>query len=47
MIKYADTSAVVRAYLRDEPDHAAWRDALLGSAIAVLSSRLLQIELTS
>jgi predicted nucleic acid-binding protein len=47
MIKYADTSAVVRAYLRDEPDHAAWREALLGSAIAVLSSRLLQIELTS
>jgi uncharacterized protein len=46
-VTYVDTSAMVRAYLRDEPDHAAWRAYLLGSAATLLSSSVLRLELAA
>jgi predicted nucleic acid-binding protein len=42
---YVDTSALVRAYLRDEPDHLAWRSYLFDSGMTLLSSRVLSLEL--
>ncbi len=44
---YADTSALARAYLSDEPEHAALRDLLLESGSAVVSSELASVELAA
>lgn len=44
---YADTSALARAYLPDEPDHAALRDLLLESTSAVVTSELATVELAA
>jgi predicted nucleic acid-binding protein len=41
---YVDTSALVRAYLRDEPDHSAWRSYLFDEGMGLLSSRALSLE---
>ncbi|WP_217915440.1 type II toxin-antitoxin system VapC family toxin [Miltoncostaea marina] len=44
---YADTSAIVRAYMPDEPDHALMRAALLDGDAPVATSALAELELTS
>ena len=44
---YADTSAIVRAYFADEPDHDALRSMLLEGSEPVVSSELARIELAS
>lgn len=44
---YADTSALARAYLSDEDDHAALRELLLESDAPVLTSELATVELTA
>ncbi len=44
---YADTSALVRAYLMDEPDHEALRSRLLEGDEPVVTSELARVELTS
>lgn len=44
---YADTSALVRAYLVDEPDHETLRARLLEGDEAVVASELARVELTS
>lgn len=44
---YADTSALVRAYLADEPDHAALRRLLLEGDEPVVTSELARVELAS
>lgn len=46
-ILYADTSAIVRAYLTDEPDHAQLRALLLDGGNAVLSSEIARVEFAS
>lgn len=46
-VSYVDTSALVRAYLRDEPDHTAWRASLLDEKVTLLSSKALSLELTA
>jgi hypothetical protein len=43
-ILYADTSAVVRAYFRDEPDHGELRGLLLEGDEPVVTSELTRIE---
>lgn len=44
---YADTSALVRAYLADEPDHAPLREMLLDGDNAVFTSELTRAEFAS
>lgn len=44
---YADTSAVVRAYLADEPDHEPLRRLLFGSGELVFTSELTKVEFAS
>jgi len=44
---YADTSALARAYLPDESDHAALRELLLESRSAVVTSELAAVELAA
>jgi predicted nucleic acid-binding protein len=41
---YADTSALLRAYFVDEPDHAALRALLLEGEEPVVSSELARVE---
>ena len=47
MTLYADTSALARLYLRDEPDADLLADLLLHGPEAVLTSQLARLELTS
>lgn len=44
---YADSSALVRAYLPDEPEHVHLRQLLLESDEAVITSELSRLELAS
>jgi predicted nucleic acid-binding protein len=44
---YADTSAVVGAYLTDEPDHASLRELLFDGGNLVLTSELTRVEFAS
>lgn len=44
---YADTSAVARAYLADEPDHAALRELLLEGGDPVITSELATVEIAA
>lgn len=44
---YADTSALVRAYFDDEPDHGTLRRLLLEGAEPVVTSTLARVELAS
>ncbi|MGH2670789.1 MAG: PIN domain-containing protein, partial [bacterium] len=44
---YADTSALVRAYFEDEPDHARLREKLLEGEEPVVTSELARVELAS
>ena len=44
---YADTSALARAYLWDEPEHTLLRDLLLERANPVMTSELAAVELTA
>lgn len=43
---YADSSALVRAYFADEPDHAELRAVLLESTDPVVTSEIAHLELT-
>jgi predicted nucleic acid-binding protein len=43
-VLYADTSALVRAYLVDESDHAALRALLLEGDSTVISSEIARVE---
>lgn len=44
---YADTSALVRAYFADEPDHESLRCLLLEGSDPVVSSELTRVEFAS
>ena len=44
---YADTSAIVRAYLADEPEHEALKARLLEGEEAVVTSEITRLELAS
>jgi predicted nucleic acid-binding protein len=44
---YADTSAVIRAYFVDEPDHAALRSLLLEGNDPVVASEIARVEIAS
>lgn len=44
-VLFADTSALARAYLRDEPDSQALRHILLDSGEPVVASELVRLEL--
>jgi predicted nucleic acid-binding protein len=44
---YADTSALVRAYFADEPDHDPLRELLLEGDALVVTSELARLEFTS
>jgi hypothetical protein len=44
---YADTSALVRAYFADEPDHAELRATLLEGQDLVVTSELARVELAN
>lgn len=44
---YADTSALVRCYFPDEPDHDELRTALLDGREPVVTSELTRLEMTS
>lgn len=46
-VLYADSSALVRAYLDDEEEHQALRLLLLGGDEGVVSSEVSRLELTS
>ena len=46
-VLYADTSAIVRAYFVDEPDHKQLRELLLDGTDAVVSSELARVEMAS
>lgn len=46
-VYYADTSALVRAYVVDEPDHAELRGLLLEGDLPVTTSELTRVELAS
>ncbi|MEU0795210.1 type II toxin-antitoxin system VapC family toxin [Amycolatopsis sp. NPDC005961] len=46
-VLYADTSAVVGAYLVDEPDHAELRKLLIEGDHVVLTSELTRLEFAS
>ncbi|MBI2237026.1 MAG: type II toxin-antitoxin system VapC family toxin [Actinobacteria bacterium] len=41
---YADTSALVRAYVADEPDHSALRKLLLDGMERVVTSEIARVE---
>ena len=47
MAIFADTSAVVRAYLSDEPDHAALAEVLFSGPEPVVISALAEVEFVS
>lgn len=44
---YADSSALVRAYFPDEPDHAEMRTLLFESKEAVVTSEIARLELAT
>ncbi len=44
---YADSSALLRAYFSDEPDHAALRSLLLEGDDPVVTSELASVEIAS
>jgi uncharacterized protein with PIN domain len=44
---YVDTSALVTAYLHDEPEHGKFRESLFEGAALVHSSDFTRIEFTS
>jgi uncharacterized protein len=44
---YADTSALIRAYFLDEPDHAALRSLLLEGDDPVVASEITRVEIAS
>jgi predicted nucleic acid-binding protein len=44
---YADTSALVRSYFADEPDHESLRALLLGGTEPVVTSELARLEFAS
>jgi hypothetical protein len=44
---YADTSALVRAYFADEPDHEPLRDLLLEGVEPVVTSEVTRVEFAS
>lgn len=44
---YADTSALIRCYFKDEPDHEQLRGVLLGGAEPVVTSELSKVEVAS
>ena len=46
-VLYADTSALVRAYFVDEPEHLTLRRVLLEGDIPVVSSEISRLELSS
>ena len=46
-VYYLDTSALVRAYFVDEPDHAELRQLLLDGDLPVVTSELTRVELAS
>lgn len=46
-LRYADTSALVRCYFPDEPDHDHLRALLLEGAEPVVTSELTRLELAS
>ncbi|NYI89608.1 hypothetical protein HNR02_002931 [Amycolatopsis endophytica] len=46
-VVYADTSAIVTAYLADEPGHAELRELLLSGRCRVLTSELARVEFAS
>jgi uncharacterized protein len=47
MLRYVDTSALVRCYFPDEPDHEELRALLLDGADPVVTSELTRLELAS
>ncbi|MCY7343306.1 MAG: type II toxin-antitoxin system VapC family toxin [Pseudonocardia sp.] len=47
IVLYADTSAVVGAYLADEPDHTTLASLLFDGADAVVTSELTRVEFAS
>ncbi len=47
MIVYADTSAVARAFLVDEPEHGAIKELLFTSPGSALTSELTRVELSA
>ncbi|MHA6622011.1 type II toxin-antitoxin system VapC family toxin [Pseudonocardia sp. DLS-67] len=47
MLRYVDTSAFVRCYFADEPDHEQLRGLLLEGAEPVVTSELTRLELAS
>lgn len=47
MLRYVDTSALVRCYFPDEPDHAELRALLLEAVEPVVTSELTRLELAS
>ncbi|HZD71702.1 MAG TPA: type II toxin-antitoxin system VapC family toxin [Actinomycetes bacterium] len=46
-LRYADTSALVRAYFADEPDHAPLRASLLEADDPVVTSEVTRVEIAS
>jgi len=46
-VLYADTSALIRAYFADEPEHGELRARLLEGDEAVVTSELTRLEFTS
>jgi predicted nucleic acid-binding protein len=46
-VYYADTSALVRAYLPHEPEHAELRQLLLDGDLPVVTSELTRVEFAS
>lgn len=47
MLRYVDTSALVRCYFPDEPDHEQLRALLLEGAEPVVTSELTRLEMAS
>lgn len=46
-LRYADTSAIVRCYFPEEPDHAELRTMLLEGSEPVVTSELTRLEMAS
>lgn len=46
-LHYVDTSAIVRVYIADEPEHERLRELVLESSEPVVSSELTEVELAS
>lgn len=46
-VLYADTSAIIRAYFADEPDHEPLRHLLLEGSAPVVTSELTRVEFAS